>query len=166
MSEHIENRIPWKGKKWSALLQFVIRNSSFVILFVPTLSLAQHRTIDWKLLSKVEWSEKYSKEHDETFYYPKFAPEVLQLNGQLVQLEGFVIPVDVETGYFVLSANPFASCFFCGQAGPETILELQLKAGGKRFKTDDVVTFRGRLKLNYEDLMHCNYILEFAEPVK
>lgn len=159
MSEHIENKTVTISKATRAALLFVLVLTSSIVV-------AQHRTIDWKLLSKVEWSEKYSKEHDETFYYPKFAPEVLQLNGQLIQLEGFVIPVDVETGYFVLSANPFASCFFCGQAGPETILELQLKAGGKRFKTDDVVTFRGRLKLNYEDLMHCNYILEFAEPVK
>ncbi len=102
------------------------------LLLIPTLLLAQHRTIDWKLLSKVEWSEKYSKEHDEMFYYPKFGKEVLAMNGQLVQIKGYVIPVDVETGYFVLSANPFASCFFCGQAGPESILELQLKEGGKK----------------------------------
>jgi hypothetical protein len=136
------------------------------LLLIPTLLLAQHRKIDWDLLAKVEWSEKYSKEHDEMFYYPKFGKEVLAMNGQLVQIKGYVIPVDVETGYFVLSANPFASCFFCGQAGPESILELQLKEGGKKFKTDDVRTFKGTLRLNYEDLMHCNYILENAEIVK
>lgn len=136
------------------------------LLLIPTLLLAQHRTIDWKLLAKVEWSEKYSKEHDEMFYYPKFGKEVLAMNGQPVQIKGYVIPVDVETGYFVLSANPFASCFFCGQAGPESILELQLKEGGKKFKTDDVRTFKGTLRLNFEDLMHCNYILENAEVVK
>jgi len=146
------------------------RLSSFVpfllLLLISTSAFSQHRTIDWKLLAKVEWSEKYSKEHDETFYYPKFGKEVLAMNGQPVQIKGYVIPVDVETGYFVLSANPFASCFFCGQAGPESILELQLKEGGKKFKTDDVRTFKGTLRLNYEDLMHCNYILESAEVVK
>jgi hypothetical protein len=136
------------------------------LLLISASAFSQHRKIDWELLAKVEWSEKYSKEHDEMFYYPKFGKEVLAVNGQPVQIKGYVIPVDVETGYFVLSANPFASCFFCGQAGPESILELQMKAGGKKFKTDDVVTFKGTLRLNYEDLMHCNYILEEAEVVK
>lgn len=151
------------------MLALVFRPSSLVTMFLlmlPYALLAQHQTIDWKLLAKVEWSEKYSKEHDEQFYYPKFASEVLAMNGKPVQIKGYVIPVDVETGYFVLSANPFASCFFCGQAGPETIVELQMKPGGKRFNTDDVVTFKGVLRLNYEDLMHCNYMLENAEPVK
>jgi len=127
---------------------------------------AQHSTIDWDLLAKVEWSEKYSEEYDEAFWYPEFSKEVLAMNSQAVSIKGYVIPVDVETGYFVLSANPFASCFFCGQAGPETILELQMKAGGRKFKTDDVVTFKGVLRLNYDDLMHCNYILEEAEVVR
>jgi len=153
------------------LFPFVPRPSSLVpmlllLLLVPTSLIGQHRKIDWDLLAKVEWSEKYSVEHDEMFYYPKFGKEVLAVNGQPVQIKGYVIPVDVETGYFVLSANPFASCFFCGQAGPESILELQLKEGGKKFKTDDVRTFKGTLRLNYEDLMHCNYILEEAEVVK
>lgn len=150
------------------LLQILHTLVPILLLFVlaPTSLIAQHRKIDWDLLAKVEWSEKYSVEHDEMFYYPKFGKEVLALNGQPVQIKGYVIPVDVETGYFVLSANPFASCFFCGQAGPESILELQLKEGGKKFKTDDVRTFKGTLRLNYEDLMHCNYILENAEVVK
>lgn len=152
------------------LLPLVPRPSSLapfvLLLLIPFSGFSQHRKIDWDLLAKVEWSEKYSKEHDEMFYYPKFGKEVLEMNGQPVQIRGYVIPIDVETGYFVLSANPFASCFFCGQAGPESILELQMKAGGKMFKTDDVVIFKGTLRLNYEDLMHCNYILENAEVVK
>lgn len=152
------------------LLPPVPRPSSLVpfifLLLISASAFSQHRKIDWDLLAKVEWSEKYSVEHDEMFYYPKFGKEVLAVNGQPVQIKGYVIPVDVETGYFVLSANPFASCFFCGQAGPESILELQLKEGGKKFKTDDVRVFKGILRLNYEDLMHCNYILEEAEVVK
>lgn len=166
MSNKMENG---KWKMAGSMAPLVPRPLSlvpFLFLLLPFSLFAQHRAIDWKLLANVEWSEKYSKEHDETYWYPKFGKEVLDMNGKAIQIKGYVIPVDVETGYFVLSANPFASCFFCGQAGPETILELQMKPGGKRFNTDDVVTFKGVLKLNYADLMHCNYILEHAEPVK
>jgi hypothetical protein len=135
----------------------------FVLLltsFLLSESFAQHKTIDWGLLAKVEWGEKYFEEYDETVWYPNFGKEVLSLDGTLVEIEGFIIPVDVQSGYYVLSANPFASCFFCGNAGPESVMELQFADGVKSvFKTDEVATFRGRLKLNWDDLEHCNYIL-------
>ncbi len=116
-------------------------------------------------MAKVEWSEKYFEEYDEKVWYPKYSKEVLSLNGTLIEIEGYVIPVDVESGYYVLSANPFASCFFCGAAGPESVMELQFpKTMKKVFNMDDVVVFRGTLKLNWDDLEHCNYILQNATP--
>jgi hypothetical protein len=124
---------------------------------------AQHKKIDWAFLSKVEWGEKYFEEYDETVYYPDFSKEVLALDGTFIEIEGYIIPVDVESGYYVLSANPFASCFFCGNAGPESVMELQFLEGNKgAYKTDEILTFRGRLKLNWDDLEHCNYILQNA----
>lgn len=122
---------------------------------------AQHTKIDWAFLAKVEWGEKYFEEYDELVYYPNFSKEVKEMNGKLVELKGYVIPVDVESGFYVLSAFPFSSCFFCGNAGPESVVELQFSGKLKQtYNTDHVATFRGRLKLNWDDLEHCNYILE------
>jgi len=134
-------------------------------LFSYSEGMAQHKKIDWSLLAKVEWEEKYYKEYDETVYYPNYSKVVLALDSTLIEIEGYVIPVDVESGYYVLSANPFASCFFCGNAGPESVMELQFPKSMKSvFKTDEIVTFKGRLKLNWDDLEHCNYILKNATP--
>ena len=127
--------------------------------------MAQHKKIDWPFLAQVEWGEKYFEEYEETVWYPDFSKEVLATDGQLVEIKGYVIPVDVESGYYVLSANPFASCFFCGGAGPESVLELQFPPSMKKvFKTDEIATFQGKLKLNWDDLEHCNYILQNAVP--
>ena len=122
---------------------------------------AQHTKIDWDFLAKVEWGEKYYEEYDEYVWYPKFSKEVKDMDGKMVELKGYIIPIDVETGFYVLSAFPFASCFFCGNAGPESVVELQFADELKgTYKTDQLATFQGRLKLNWDDLEHCNYILE------
>ena len=71
--------------------------------------------------------------------------------------------IDPEIGYYVLSKGPFASCFFCGAAGPETIVELSLKSKDKSFMMDEFATFKGYLKLNSDDIYRCVYIIEFAE---
>jgi hypothetical protein len=90
------------------------------------------------------------------------------LEGQLVRMTGYVIPIE-ETGddaVLVLSAFPYSSCFFCGGAGAETIMDIRLKKKTtKRFKKDETLTFRGKLRLNDSDLMFFNYILEDAEQL-
>jgi hypothetical protein len=144
------------------LIPFVFISLS---LFSYSEGKAQHKKVDWPLLAKVKWDEKYFKEYDETVFYPDFSKEVLALDSALIEIQGYVIPVDVESGYYVLSANPYASCFFCGNAGPESVMELQFPKSMKSvFKMDEIVTFKGRLKLNWDDLEHCNYILKNATP--
>lgn len=138
--------------------------SIIVFLCASAGLIAQEQTVDWPLLAKVKWSERYFEKYDETVYYPDFDKSVLALNGKPIRIKGYVIPIDVESGYYVLSANPNASCFFCGNAGPESVMELQLVGTGNRFRTDDIVTFNGTLKLNWDDLEHCNYILQSAKP--
>ncbi|MCB9186657.1 MAG: DUF3299 domain-containing protein [Flavobacteriales bacterium] len=134
-------------------------------LFIFSKGSAQHKKIDWAFLAKVKWEDRYFPAYDETVWYPDFSKEVLALDSTLVEIEGYIIPVDVESGYYVLSANPFSSCFFCGNAGPESVVELQFADKlSKTFTTDEIVTFKGRLKLNWDDLEHCNYILQGAKP--
>jgi hypothetical protein len=132
-------------------------------LLLASASQGQHRAVTWSLLAKVTWDDRYFPKYDESVWYPDFSKEVLALDSTLIEIKGYVIPVDVESGYYVLSANPYTSCFFCGNAGPESVMELQFPEGVKEgFKTDEIATFKGRLKLNWDDLEHCNYILRAA----
>ena len=144
--------------RFSLLLVF-----GLVAAFSLSVAQAQHKEIDWKLLAKVEWDDRYFPDYDEMVWYPDFSKEVLALDGSLVEIQGYIIPIDVSSGFYVLSANPFASCFFCGNAGPESVVELQFSEPLKNtYKTDEIATFKGQLKLNWDDLEHCNYILQNA----
>ncbi len=81
-------------------------------------------------------------------YEPKF-PKLLveQYEGEEVTLAGYLIPIDLEAKQYALSKNPFSSCFFCGNAGPETVVELRFEKSPARFATDEFVLIKGKLKL-------------------
>lgn len=80
-----------------------------------------------------------------------------------------MIPVS-ETGdeeIFILSAFPYSQCFFCGQAGLESILDIQLKNEPQRnLKLDEQLNFKGKLRLNATDLDYLIYILDDAELIE
>jgi hypothetical protein len=94
---------------------------------------------------------------------PTYSREVLALEGKTITIEGYVIPMDFGGGYIVISSNPYATCFFCGGAGPETVMEVYLK---EKKKIDvEKVTVRGKLVLNRGEIEHLTYMLQEAEIV-
>jgi uncharacterized membrane protein YcgQ (UPF0703/DUF1980 family) len=82
---------------------------------------------------------------------PVWTEELKQWNGKTVQITGYIIALDAVNGQYALSAFPFSSCFFCGAAGPESVLELDLKMK-ENYLTDEVITFKGVLELNADPL--------------
>lgn len=124
------------------------------------------RIIDWKLLAKVEFVDQYFAEFEAWYLIPKFKPEVQALNNQDIIIKGYVIPMDVEGGEYALSAYPFSACFFCGGAGPESVIKLELKEKAERYETDDIMTFTGTLVLNDSDIDNFNYILKNCRALK
>lgn len=119
--------------------------------------------ISWKDLEDIDFSEAYVEEVDQYILFPHFGLDIRELESKEVVLSGYILALDPDEGYYVLSKGPFASCFFCGAAGPETIVELSLKSKDKSFMMDEFATFKGYLKLNSDDIYRCVYIIEFAE---
>lgn len=138
------------------------RTVVIVLLFLTTPGLSQ-TAIDWETLTDVHFTDKYSEEVQAYFYYPHFGPSVKKLAGKEVILKGFMMPLGANGDFYVLSRNPYAACFFCGAAGPESIVELKMKPNHPRFSMDQVVTMKGTFKLNQDDIDQCNYIMEDAE---
>ena len=145
-------------------LRILISGFFIMVLSLSFKAIEEYKTVRWWMLQDVTFEDVYSEELDQYFLKPIFGEKVLALNNQLVEISGYIIPVDISTGLYVLSAYPFSACYFCGGAGPESVMQLNFKTLPKeKFKTDDYISFRGRLKLNstnYEDL---NYILLGAE---
>ena len=110
----------------------------------------------------INYELRYFKELDMEIYAPVFSEAVKALDGKEVILEGFVLVFDEEPDLLSLSANPYASCFFCGKASPASVISMYLKKKRKRYKMDDFKKFRGTLHLNHDDPNEFYYILRNA----
>ncbi|GAB3998435.1 hypothetical protein GCM10028807_46100 [Spirosoma daeguense] len=121
--------------------------------------------LSWETLRDVTFKKKWYAEESVYMLYPTFGTNIQKLNGKAVELTGYVLPVDLESNIYVLSAFPYSACFFCGGAGPESVVSLKFKKSDKKFKTDERRTFRGTLKLNADNIYELNYILADAEMV-
>ena len=147
-------------------LPYLLTILSFSILS-STMSKAQStaREIDWKFLSKVEFEDKYFEEYEAWYLFPNFSEAINKLDGKKIRIKGYVIPMDVEDNLYALSAYPFSACFFCGGAGPESVMSIKFRGQPRHYDTDDVATFEGFLHLNTTDLDTFNYVLRDAEEV-
>jgi len=135
-----------------------MKNRLLVFLLLCTSLCFAQQKVTWEDLSKVKFSEKYYPAYDEKYLYPEFSESVKALDGKTISITGYFLHIAPAQKIYMLSKGPMSSCFFCGVGGPETAIELILDYNPK-FKTDNIVTVTGKLKLNSEDVEHFNYIL-------
>ena len=123
---------------------------TILLCFSSITSYGQQR-LKWSTFERLEFIEVYNEDQAAWLQQPVWSESLLNWDGANVKITGYVIALDVVSKEYALSAFPFASCFFCGAAGPESVLELNF-IHPQEFLTDDVVTFRGILKLNTNPL--------------
>ncbi len=95
--------------------------------------------------------------------FPLFTEIVKALDGKLVAVEGYAIPLDPSGKQITLSANPYSACFFCGKAGPASIMTVLFQNPEKGLHTDDYIYLTGRMRLNWDDPSQPYYTLEQAK---
>ena len=128
-----------------------------------TLLEKDYSELTWQRLSDVEFRDVFLEELQAYYWKPTFGHEVLSAEGDEFYITGYVIPVDTDEDFYVLSRYPFANCFFCGGAGPETVVDLQFPNKAPReYVTDERLTFAGTLQLNADDIYQMNYIIKDA----
>lgn len=134
------------------------------ILFISSSVQAQDNT--WKTLSKVTFTKKYDDLLGFKVDVPVFAADVKKLDGKEITLRGYIIPVEGYRSHteFIFSAFPYNMCFFCGGAGPETVMEVKSAQPVKY--TTEPITLRGILHLNDTDVNRLMYGLEKAQLVQ
>ncbi len=132
-------------------------------LIVSFVSYSQDRSL-WKILANVTYKTRYDEVLKYEVDYPVFSSEIKSYEGKVVKVKGYMVPLEEYTGhnYFVLSALPYNVCFFCGAAGPETVMEVYTKSSMEF--SEKPVWVKGKLKLNDSDYDHLMYILEDAIP--
>jgi len=145
----------------------ISRILTFLFAFGLSFSLAAQDEVQiWKTLGKIS----YKKEYDEILGFkvdvPVFSKEVESFDGQEITVKGYIIPVEGYKNHkeFILSAFPYNMCFFCGGAGPETVMEVESEVGVD-FTAEQII-MKGTLKLNDSDINMLMYRLENATLVK
>ncbi|RZJ61314.1 MAG: hypothetical protein EOO45_23445 [Flavobacterium sp.] len=121
-------------------------------------------TLSWKLLGQIKYVKKPSKDYPEGVMFPVVNASLKAKNKKSIIMSGFIIPIDNKN--YALSKNVFASCFFCGQAGPETIMGIKFKNGDMKLKTDQYVTLQGTFRSNETDVDDWIYHIENAVIIK
>ena len=121
-------------------------------------------TLTWKLLGQIKYVKKPSADYPEGVMYPVINPTLKAKNKKPIIMSGFIIPIDNKN--YALSKNVFAACFFCGQAGPETIMGIKFKGTLPKLKTDQYVTLQGTFRFNDSDVDDWIYHIENAVIVK
>ena len=131
--------------------------------YIPELIEKDYIELTWQRLSDVEFRDVFLEELQAYYWKPSFGPNVISAEGEDFYITGYVIPVDTDEDFYVLSRYPFANCFFCGGAGPETVVDLQFPNKAPReYVTDERLTFAGTLQLNADDIYQMNYIIKDA----
>jgi hypothetical protein len=120
----------------------------------------------WTTLAKVTFKKQYDEMLGFKVDVPVFSPEIKAMEGKVVEIKGYIIPVEGYRGQkeFVFSAFPYNMCFFCGGAGPETVMEVISKEPIKY--TTEAITIKGKLDLNANDINRLMYGLKDAELIK
>lgn len=134
-----------------------------LLLVMCSMALAQVQPNAWDLFAKTKFESKYYEKLGEYLFYPNFPADLKAMVGKEITVEGYYVPFAPDDGdYIIISKFPMAQCFFCGGGGPESIAEVSFSKDPGKFKIDDLITVKGKLKLNTEDLDHVNFILEQA----
>jgi len=131
-----------------------------LLSFAVITSIVQEKN-SWDILADVTYETKL--EHGYEVDFPIFGTAVKSIDGKEITLKGYMVPLENLLGskYFMLSSLPFNTCFFCGGAGPETVIEVYTV--NEVTFTDEVITVTGKLQLNESDPDHHMYILNNSD---
>jgi hypothetical protein len=141
-----------------------------VLVFGGTTASLQAQTTPppslWKTLAKITYVKQYDEFLGFKIDKPVFSEEIKALSGKEVTVRGFIIPIEGYKSHkeFIFSAFPYANCFFCGGAGPESVMEVTAMEPVPY--TAESITLKGKLALNSEDVNKLMFSLSDAKMVK
>jgi len=142
---------------------FSFQNQSEVTTFKSSKSAVAADTLTWKMLGEIKYMKKKHASYGEVDF-PIINTKLKKLAKKTIVMSGFIVPIDNKN--YALSKNVFASCFFCGKSGPETIMGIKFKGATPKLKTDTYLTIKGTFRPNENDVEDWIYNCDNAEIVK
>ncbi len=144
---------------------FIIAIASFAFTAISHEAFTQTENL-WKTLSKITFRKEYDEMLGFKIDVPVFSDDITSLEGKEVTVKGYIIPVEGYKSHneFIFSAYPYNMCFFCGGAGPETVMEVIAKEPIQY--TAEAITIKGKLATNADDINRLLYALSDVVLVK
>jgi hypothetical protein len=135
---------------------------SFFLFLTIRLDAQDH--LSWTTLADVSWEEVLDEQTGITIIKGTFGEDLKAYDGKEVYISGYIIPLDAMGFSYALSRTSYASCFFCGQAGPETVIDIKIKPRSipPEKQNNTQLTFKGIIRLKETNELGLNYILENA----
>lgn len=138
-----------------------IKSILFLFLFVMlSVTAFSQKKITWRNVVDIYAKEFRLTEKNSTSTINKQTMSLDDVIDKKVTIVGYFLDLDPNGEWYILSKNPFATCFFCGKAGPETILELVGFKNKKKFKSDDMVEVTGVFNTIYDLEGKISFVLE------
>ena len=136
-----------------------------VLLFTSTGVMAQANKNIWTTLALMKFERHKGNGSGQG---SQIIPLIEKLDGTEVTVKGYVIPLSGKKAqsHFMFSAYPFANCYFCGNAGPETIMEAFAKDEKKIKFSENSITLKGTFKFTSRDPNDVMFTLENAVLVE
>jgi hypothetical protein len=136
------------------------------LLFVVTFT-AQAQTNAWGSLMLTTTTQEFDPTLGMEVDIPNIHPAAKQLAGSEIELEGFILPLEGKKAqsHFMFSTFPINMCYFCGRAGPESVIEVFMKNGTTVPFTDNKIWLKGVLRINEGNPQSNIYTLEHAEKL-
>jgi hypothetical protein len=127
---------------------------------------AQSQENVWRTFAMLAYEQK-----DDLGYFKEDGQIVKMIQayeGKEIEVKGYIIPLSGKKAqsHFMFSAYPYASCFFCGQAGPETVIEVFTKDDQKIAFSEKTIKVKGTFFFVSRNPNHLLFKLENAEPVE
>ena len=139
----------------------------FFLAFTFQNVLAQEENI-WRKLSVVKFDKRIADADQHIAREPRYMPLMRSLDGTEIVVKGYIIPLTgkVAQTEFMFSAYPYDMCFFCGKAGPETVMEVFAKDGAPVDYSEKSMTLKGTFRFRSSDVNDIMFKLEEAELVE
>ncbi len=117
----------------------------------------------WKIFSGISLQRKFIDEADAYYRIPIFTSDLLALAGKEVTLNGYYLPYSKLDSVIIISRFPNAGCFFCGQAGIESVAMVELgRKSDNLYRMDQLIAVTGKLKLNANNINKLAFVITDA----
>jgi hypothetical protein len=155
-------------------LEYMKYHTAFLVVFSLLLGLADLSAQSgnvWNTLTLMKFEGQYSQNDgigSQGGGQSRFRPLIEKLHGTEIEVKGYIIPLTGERAQstFMFSAYPYDMCFFCGKAGPESVMEVEMAGGEKVAYSDRAIWVKGTFHFNPNAESGIWYSLKEAESIE